>query len=227
MALKHIMFFLIIVVDITLVSCGTSIDIQYSKKYIADFSNNGFSKLITNDSQNWEVINEDGDDVLHLIRAGEFGKIRKPSSFAVFRDLDVTDFEFTLDAKCLEDTARHGRDIMVFFGYQDSLHFYYVHVSNQVHKYHNIIGLVDGKDRIPIANTLDDSTKARIIDYKWHKIKVNRNVKTGSIKVFVDDMQIPIHSILDSTLTHGSIGVGSFDDFGKFKNLDILYNPNN
>ncbi|MEN8191676.1 MAG: hypothetical protein ABFS12_02595 [Bacteroidota bacterium] len=211
-----------IIIAIVLISCNKN----NSVKYIADFSPNAFSKLITNNPNNWEVLNEDGEDVLHLIQKGEFGEIRKPSSYAFIMDVDAADFELTLDAKCLSDTSIKGRDVIVYFGVQDTLHFYYVHLSNEVHKYHNVIGIVNGQDRVPIANTLDNPLSARIIDYEWHKVKINRDVKSYSIKIFVDDMEKPIFSIIDSALTHGGFGVGSFDDFGKFKNLELRYNNN-
>jgi len=136
----------------------------------------------------------------------------------------MKDFEFTIDAKCLSDTSIIGGDIVEIFGYKDSIHFYYAHISNDNHQVHNIIGVANGDDRLPISSVLDDDSKASLRDYDWHKIKITRNVKKGSIKLFIDNMNEPIHSIIDKTLQHGKIGVGSFDDFGKFKNLEIKYN---
>ncbi|MEN8118172.1 MAG: hypothetical protein ABFS16_14400 [Bacteroidota bacterium] len=202
---------------------GTDDSQKYSNIYNEDFFE-GLTNWELNDKNNWEVIEENGVKVLHLKKAGEFGKVRKPSSFAALKNIDASDFELTLEAKCLVDSAVQGRDLAVYFDYQDSLHFYYTHISNDIHKYHNMIGVVNGKDREPIANTFDKPETARLTDYNWHKIKVTQNSSKGEIEVFVDNMITPVHSIIDTTLTHGSIGVGSFDDFGMFKNIQLKYN---
>jgi len=38
---------------------------------------------------------------------------------------------------------------------------------------------VSNKDREPISSVLMDTSKARLSDYKWHKIKVTRNTSIG------------------------------------------------
>ncbi|MEN8157059.1 MAG: hypothetical protein ABFS10_08915 [Bacteroidota bacterium] len=199
----------------------------YAHHYSEVFSESSYLNWQANFPENWEVVDMDGQRVLHLIRAGSFGKIRRPSSYNILSSPDVTDFELTVEARCLEDTAVKGRDLCLFFGFQDSLHFYYTHVSNDVHIYHNMIGIVNGTDRVSIANTLDSPEKARLIDDQWHRIRVERKVDNGSIKVFIDDMEEPIHSITDSALTHGRVGLGSFDDFGLFRNFQLKYNLHN
>ena len=197
---------------------------EYTHSLIDDFSDkNALSKWETNDDNSWEITEGDGVGELSLLKAGEFGKIRKPAAYAIIKGLDITNFQFTIDVKCEVDTAISGRDLVLFWNYKDSLHFYYVHVSNHLHKYHNIIGIVDGKERRPISNTMGHQEKARLTDFNWHKVRVKRNIETGSIKVYVDDMDVPIHSLIDSTLLSGSVGVGSFDDYGRFRNLELLY----
>jgi len=223
-------FFLILLILI-LAICGCknskteqAEDISFSDIYRESFSDGSYLNWQANFPENWEVIDQDSQRALHLIRPGIFGKIRKPSSYNILKRLDVTDFELTVEAKCLADRSVEGRDVAIFFGFQDSIHFYYSHISNHNHKYHNIIGLVNGEDRVPIADPPNDDSLARLTGYNWHKIKVIRNSSSGGTKAFVDDMDIPIHSIVDTTLRHGHIGVGSFDDFGMFRNLTLKYN---
>ena len=197
---------------------------KYSYSLIDDFSDKNFlSKWETNDNNDWAIIEEEGKGELVLLKEGEVGKIRKPAAYAIIKNLDITNFQFTVDVKSEVDTTIDGRDLILFWNYQDSLHFYYAHISNHLHKYHNIIGIVDGKERLPISNTMGHQENARLTDFDWHKVRVIRDIQTGSIKVYVDDMLKPIHSIIDSTLISGSIGVGSFDDYGKFRNLELLY----
>lgn len=215
------LIFLVVIISF---SCSKKEKDFLHNTYNDKFTERSFSEWKTNDPDNWEIINENGTGVLHLKEPGVFGKVRKPSSYAILNSIDVSDFELTVEAKCLSDTSIIGRDMVVIFGYQDSVHFYYAHISNDNHRLHNIIGLVNGQDRQPISEILQDKSKIKLIDYNWHQIKVIRNSKLGTIKVFVDDMTNPIHSISDKTLKHGKIGLGSFDDFGKFKNFKLQYN---
>ncbi len=196
----------------------------YNHVYNEPFSDSSFLNWHANSPDNWELMSENNENILYLIRNGTFGKIRKPSSYAILSHLDVTNFELMVEAKCLIDTAIAGRDINIFFGFQDSVHFYYAHISNRSNTLHNIIGLVDGKDRVPITHADGDNSKARLRDYKWHKIKIIRNIDSGSIKVFVDDMRQPVLSVIDKTLINGKVGLGSFDDYGQFKNFQLKYN---
>lgn len=52
--------------------------------------------------------------------------------------------------KCNTDPSNPYRDMCVIFHFQDAVHFYYVHFSASSDGVHNIIGLVNGKDRVKI-----------------------------------------------------------------------------
>ena len=58
----------------------------------------------------------------------------------------------------------------------------------------------------------------------WHKIRVERTLADGMIKVYFDDMTKPIQWAQDKTFGVGYIGFGSFDDLGKIDNIKI-YGP--
>ena len=42
------------------------------------------------------------------------------------------------------------------------------------------------------------------------------------IQAFLDDMFTPIITASDSTLPHGHVGVGSFDDTGNFDHISVF-----
>jgi len=214
-----------LILSILIVSAACEKDHQkiLNNEYNSIFNKDSFSEWTANIPQNWEIFYEGGEGVLHLKKEGTFGKIRKPASYAILDDIDATDFELSVDVKCLRDTSVEGRDVVIIFGYQDSAKFYYTHISNINNNVHNIVGIVNNKDRERISPIILDASKARLVDFNWHKIKVIRNINIGSIKVFVDDMGNPIHSIIDKTLNHGKIGLGSFDDTAKFKNFKLYY----
>ncbi len=52
-------------------------------------------------------------------------------------------------------------------------------------------------------------------------MRIERNVETGSIKVFVNDLSEPIMTANDKTFGTGWIGWGSFDDTGMVRDIQI------
>jgi len=56
---------------------------------------------------------------------------------------------------------------------------------------------------------------------RWHRLKLVHDAASGSITIYFDDMEKPVLTAHDKTLDHGWIGLGSFDDLGKFRNLEI------
>ena len=46
-----------------------------------------------------------------------------------------------------------------------------------------------------------------------------RDVDSGKIDVFFDDMETPVMTAVDKTFTWGQVGIGSFDDTGNFDNV--------
>ena len=56
---------------------------------------------------------------------------------------------------------------------------------------------------------------------EWHHVRILRRGSDGTTEAFFDDMTNPIMKANDKTFPAGYIGLGSFDDKGKFKNLKI------
>jgi hypothetical protein len=146
------------------------------------------------------------------------GPIRKPAEWAILKTESLTDVQLWLEAHCDAPIERKGRDIILIFGYQSPARFYYAHLSNQTDQVHNGIFLVNDADRQRID---DGKGIARLVDTGWYDIHLVRNAQTGTIHVYVSDMQTPTLSANDATLSWGRVGVGSFDDTGAFKNLRV------
>jgi hexosaminidase len=168
---------------------------------------------------NWKVKEEEGNHVFSLLTPGPQGKVRAPTSWALIERHDVTSFSLTGRLKCEADPANPNRDMLVIFHFQDPTHFYYVHFSASSDGLHNIIGLVDGKDRVKINLEEAGKSKFRLTDQKYHNFKVTYSALTGDIKAYLDDMTLPILTANDKTLGHGQVGVGSFDDTGSFDDI--------
>jgi hypothetical protein len=172
----------------------------------------------------WEVRKEEGSFVYKLIAPGEPGRIRAPFSWSIIKDFDLNGFKFQGKLRCDEDIDNPYRDVVIIFNFQDPEHFYYVHFSAISDEVHNIIGLVDGKDRVKINKEPPGKSKAMLGDNCFHDFKVTYDAAKGEIHAYLDNLDIPILTAVDKTLTHGAVGLGSFDDSAGFDDIRLWGN---
>lgn len=195
-------------------------DIPQDTLLTEDFEK-GTQRWKPTDESAWKVIAEpNGNHVFEIIsKTSKFKPpFRSPFNIALASDLLVGDFVLT--AKVQTTTKAYGhRDLCVLFGYQDPSHFYYVHLGEKTDDHANQIFIVNQADRAKISQKTTAGTPWQ--DKVWHNIKVERNTKDGVIKVFFDDMEKPAMEAKDTTFAWGQIGLGSFDDTGKFDDLII------
>ncbi len=186
-----------------------------------DFESGKAERWLSKDTDHWRVVEKDGSMVYELIAPGEQGPVRAPTEWSVWTGYDVTSFEFTGRMRCYTDTSIPGRDMCVFFHYQDPTHFAYVHFSAESAAVHNIIGLVNGADRVKINIEPAGKSLFRMTDLAWHAFKVTYDERSGDIRAYLDDMTVPIMTARNKTLGHGLVGVGAFDDAGCFDDLAL------
>jgi hypothetical protein len=165
--------------------------------------------------ENWQVIEQDGEKVYELTKVGEAAAIRKPKCMSILMPFVVGNFELQVVAKCYTDPETVNRDLCLFFGVQDDVHFYYAHFAGNSDKVHNAIHIVDNADRLKINNEPAGESKALLKEIKWYTLTVKRDVERGTIEAFVDNELVL--TAMDTTFTSGRIGIGSFDDTGAFK----------
>ncbi|MHB1937994.1 MAG: hypothetical protein ACYCOR_15600 [Acidobacteriaceae bacterium] len=168
--------------------------------------------------EDWEVLRQGNLHYLHMKRNREPGVPRRPLQFALLRGVKVG--SFTLDV----NVRRAGGSMIVVFNYVDTLHFYYVHLSEnpgtQI-SVHNGIFIVNGGPRYRIAGL--EATPA-LPDRSWHNVRIVRNVRTGSVQIFLDKQTQPKFSVIDRTFTCGQVGLGSFDETGDFSQFRLQSN---
>jgi hexosaminidase len=186
-----------------------------------DFDDGDAQGWEPNIPENWHVARESGTRCYQLLNPGNQGAIRAPTSWSVLKDFDISSFIFTGRIRCKARIDNPHRDMVVIFHYQDPTHFYYVHFSAVSDDVHNIIGFVNGKDRVKINHEPPEKSAARLTDMQFHEFKVTCNADTGEIKAYLDDMRTPILTAKDTTLGHGLVGVGSFDDTGSFDDIKL------
>ena len=169
-------------------------------------------------SGTWQVSN----GKLILLKAGiPAGSIRKPSALAILKTKPFKSVTVEAEIKSTAPLDVIRRDLDIIVGYELPSRFYYIHLAGINDDVHNGIFLVDNADRRRI-----DSGKGRpqLSDNEWHYVRVERNGKSGTIEVYVDNSKEPVLSANDTTICCGQAGVGSFDDTGEFRNIVITGN---
>lgn len=193
---------------------GQTLKLQFNE----DFEN-GSNRWKSTDSANWAIkTTGNSNHVFALLKRQSAYQppVRSPHNIALIRDKQFGDFVLTFDVRNPQDTGAH-RDCCVFFGYQDPQHFYYVHLGHQPDPASGQIMIVNGKPRTPLT----ENDKKINWTSDWHKVKLTRNLSSGSIGVYFDDMQQPVMTVSDTTFGRGQVGLGSFDDVNHFDNVRI------
>ncbi len=165
--------------------------------------------------EDWEILTENGLHYLHMKRPRDPGVPRRPLQFALLKNVRVGSFDLRVRVR------RTGRSMIVVFNDVDTLHFYYVHLSRDRGTsiaVHNGIFIVNGAPRRRIAGQL---APVALPDHSWHLVHIVRDVRSGSIKVFMDKHKHPLFSAVDRTFTCGQIGLGSFDETGDFAQFQL------
>lgn len=159
------------------------------------------------------------DGVLILEKAGvPGGPIRRPAALAILKSEPLKDLTYAVELRSTAPVDLDVRDVQLIIGYQSPSQFYYVHLSAKTDAVHNGIFLVNNADRRRIDQP---TSRPRLVDQAWHRVRLERNVATGAIRVFVDDDPAPALSAVDRTLTSGRVGVGSFDETGEFRAIAV------
>lgn len=168
----------------------------------------------------WSVIPGGGREGNHILRVSGPSDFkpphRSPLSTALIKDIVVGDFELTARVQSTAPNAGPHRDLCFFWGYQDPAHFYYVHLGGKADPHACQIFIVNDADRKMI--TVDQATGTPWTD-GWHDVKIVRNVDTGTMAAYFDDMTKPLMTAEDKTFTWGQVGVGTFDDNGNFDDV--------
>lgn len=145
--------------------------------------------------------------------------VRSPHNIAIIKDKQFG--SFILEADLQQTGKEYGhRDLCLFFNMENPSNFYYVHMASVADPHAHNIFLVNDEPRTAIASRTTEGINWGEND-QWHKVRLERNLEKGTIRVFFDDMQTPIMEAEDHHFQFGHIGFGSFDDTGKFDNIKI------
>ncbi|MEL6842586.1 MAG: hypothetical protein AAFP02_05175 [Bacteroidota bacterium] len=192
----------------------------YELIYEQDFSQaQAIHDFEMTDPKAWRI-SEDKEVTLELFGKSEYrSRVRSPFNIALLRDHLFG--SFVLEVELAQSGKEYGhRDLCLFWGAQSSTNFYYVHIASVADQNANNIFLVNDEPRTNIATKTTEGTNWGETN-SWHKARIERDIESGSIKVFFDDMTTPIMEANDQHFDIGRIGFGSFDDTGRFDNIRI------
>jgi hypothetical protein len=128
---------------------------------------------------------------------------------------------FVLDFETQQIGREYGhRDACVFFNFVDPAHFYYTHIATKSDPHAHQIFTVNDAPRTMITQKGTDGFDWGAAE-KWHQVRIVRDLDSGLIEVYVNDMTQPIMTAHDTTHGWGRIGVGSFDDEGRVRNIRV------
>lgn len=194
---------------------------EYKLVYSQDFeSADAINEFEFTNPDKWQLNDKgNGGKCLQFLGPGEYApKVRSPLVIGLISEHVFGDF--ILEADLQQTGKEYGhRDMCIFYNFQDPSHFYYTHIASQADPHAHNTFIVNNEPRTAIATK---TTKG--IDWgeeAWHKVRIERSVTEGTIKVFYDDMTTPIMLANDKTFTTGHIGFGTFDDSGKIDNIKI------
>ena len=187
--------------------------------FLSDFQSGELKSWELGDPKAWQIVDDGDRKVLDLFQQSQVQTpVRSPFNRAMIKDLNVGDLVLDLDFKSTKTDYPH-RDLCLFFGYQDPAHLYYVHFGKRADDAANQIFIVNNAPRKKISL---ESTPGTNWTNDWHHARVVRKVESGSIEVYFDDMQKPAMKAIDKTFLWGQVGVGSFDDIGRFDRVALF-----
>lgn len=192
---------------------------DFDREGTASASISGWTDWEFLDPATWTWSETDGNGVIGITaRATEYSPpTRSPGHVALVRNVTVGSCEIRFRVRSTLDTGNH-RDCCVFFGYQDSSHFYYCHLGAKPDPHSGQIMIVNEAPRLALTNNKTPTPW----DDDWHDVMLRRDVTSGLVEVFFDDMTKPLMSVRDTTFGAGRVGIGSFDDLNEFDNFSVI-----
>ncbi|WP_206515936.1 hypothetical protein [Nocardioides pantholopis] len=148
---------------------------------------------------------------------------RRPFEYAVItQGPELGSLVYRAEVRIDEAVEVTNRDVILVWNYQSPTRFYYAHLSTDNTIYpHNGIFVVDEADRRRIDDQWNGSVGAdpAITDADWHDVRLVYDARRGGIAVFVDGARKPLMTATDTTFSGGRAGFGSFDNFGRVRDV--------
>jgi len=197
---------------------ASSVDAADTNVVFQEDFESGIERWEVLDPATWAIESRDGNHTFAITqRKSDYSPpTRSPRHVALVKDLELGSFEITFRVRSTNDTGNH-RDCCVFFNYQDNQHFYYVHLGAKPDPNSGQIMIVQEAPRLALTK----NKRLTPWDDQWHNVRVIRDVESGAIEIYFDDMQTLHMRVNDKRFITGRIGIGSFDDMNEFDDIVI------
>jgi len=193
---------------------------DYKLLYRQTFDDDAALKdFVMTDTGAWKRAKNDKTSALELVQQSKYTPaVRSPFNIALIADRVFGDF--ILEADLIQTGKEYGhRDMCLFFGFQNPTNFYYAHIATAADEHAHNVFIVKNEPRTKIAK---ETTKGVNWGLNvWHKVRLERKLSDGTIKVYFDDMTKPIMVAEDKNFGAGYVGFGSFDDTGMVDNIRV------
>jgi len=203
--------------------CGKKaprIDTDLPLVFCDDFST-GSDNWEPADPKAWRIVSDDGNQRYEQFEQSNIkNPVRSPFNRNIQKNTVVGSFVLDVKFQSTKKDYPH-RDLCLFFGFQDPSHLYYVHFGKRTDDHANQIFIVNEQPRTKISTKTTGGTNW---DNEWHHARIVRDVASGKIEIYFDDMQKPIMTATDKTFVWGRVGIGSFDDTGRFDDVYLFGN---
>jgi hypothetical protein len=205
-------------------ACAAEVPTGFKLLYEQDFQKpDAIKDFVMTDPKAWKIAATNDQRALELTKQSRYSPpVRSPVNIALIADKVFTDFIIEVDL--IQTGREYGhRDMCLFYGVQNPTNFYYTHIATAADpNAHNVFVVTNA----PRKNIAKETTKGVNWGLNvWHKVRLERDTKSGSIKVYFDDFSKPIMLAEERTLASGYIGFGSFDDTGMIDNIRIWGPP--
>jgi hypothetical protein len=198
---------------------GPAIPPGYTLLYQQDFEGpTAIRDFVFTDPNAWKLSPHPDGTALHQASQSDYAPpVRSPRNIGLIADKVFGDFILEADLLSTGREAPH-RDLNLYFGFQDPTHFYYIHIASRGDAVAHHILIVNDAPRVNITRERNEGVQWTD---SWHRIRLERTVADGTIRLFFDDMENAIMEATDTTFSSGYVGFGSFDDSGLFDNIRI------
>ncbi|MEM6805752.1 MAG: hypothetical protein AAF696_30415 [Bacteroidota bacterium] len=219
--LRYLFLLSLLVVFGVFTSHSQNVPEGYKLLFEEDFEDSKDTRAFSmTDANAWRLHEASENRSLELFQQSKYqSRVRSPFNIALIKDLIVGDF--VLEVDLIQTGREYGhRDMCVFFGAKDPSNFYYVHFASKTDDHAHNIFIVNDEPRTKISTKTSPGIDWGEKD-QLHRIRIERTLADGMIKVYFDDMTAPIMEAEDRHFDYGKIGFGSFDDTGRVDNIKV------
>jgi hypothetical protein len=213
-------YYPLMIFNLLLVSTvAQELPLGYILQYKQDFTKkSSLSDFNIASPESWNIHCENQNYYLELSKLSSYNPaIVSPKNIGILPAYIFGDFILEADLKPA-GKKHDSLDICILFGLKDSLHYYYVHFTTHPVDSQNVY-IVNNADQKAIAKK---SVEVQWANNKWHKVRIERNIVTKTIIVFIGNMSDPVINVKDRILIMGYIGFGSFEGKGTIDNINIF-----